>query len=498
MMQSETDTLHEVRREFLWRFSKYVLDDKDFEWVERHVASVRRLAVEPMFPMLRYVWNHLSVNLTKLEERMPGLAPIAGAVDQYCERHRDAHRRTLLAQDELFAALGTAGVWPLAIKGAAMRAVTPVSQAMGDVDVITRDLDETWAVIEVAEQLGYPLEKIKLRHVPSRVPGDVRYHGYANLYRCEGGVAYNQAHWDLGLVRTLDLHIGRFYGPGEGVLVTDLWRRARKLPIAGNEVLVPSLEDMFLVEVLHLVRHGTLSMGSLNRVCQLLADHELDLDYLRREIGANELLLMTHAVLQAIIDTFPHAAERAHRLRSGLAAPARAFRWAVDEVAATRRVERYGAGSAASVALQTAYVYGTAVRQSGRAAPADTAIIGFTRMFRHRRVYPRAHARWNDRRLGWLSSRQTAIMMTRLDRVRWTTARPEQHTGSAGRWMGRTTLVVDEGLPTQTVLTPVGAFSPSRYDGKITAGEQRACLERAEEVRTKLSDVDSSVDRVAD
>ncbi|WP_040801819.1 nucleotidyltransferase family protein [Nocardia higoensis] len=494
MMQSEADTQQGFRREFLWRFSKYILDESDLIWVQQHEALLRRIAVEPMFPVLRYVWNHLSANVIRLEQHCPGLAPIAEAIDQYCQLHRATWHKAIAAQDELFAAFTAAGIQPLAIKGAAARAVTPVPQAMTDLDILTCDLDQTWQVIDVAEQLGYPLHKVKLRHLPNQVVGHVRYHGYANLYRCEDGGDYTQAHWDLGRVRTLDLHIGRFYGPGEGVLVTDLWQRATSRAVGAHQVLVPCLEDMVVIEMLHLVRHGTLSMGTLNRICQLLTENTLDPSYLSTQLQANALAPMTHAALRAIRGTFPHAAAAAHELQAHLPAPPPALRWAVDAVAGMRRVERYGAGSPASVALQTAYVYASTRDQVGRKLPVDVGAVAFTRMFRNRRIYPRAHQRWNDRRLGWPSSQRTAVMMTRLDRTRWNppaTAPATSRTDSARRWIGTTTVLVDEHQPTQTMLTPIGAFTASQYDGNLTTAETTACLVRAEQTRTELG-ADSS------
>ncbi|MGY1943934.1 nucleotidyltransferase family protein [Nocardia asiatica] len=488
MMQSELDTQQEFRREFLWRFSKYLLDESDLAWAEHHHGSLRRIAVEPMFPVLRYVWNHLSANVIRLEQHCPDLAPIAEAIGQYCELHRATWRKTIAAQDELFAAFTAAEIAPLAIKGAAARTVTTVSQAMTDLDILTRDLDQTWQVVDVAEALGYPLHKIKLRHVPDQVPGTVRYHGYANLYRCEDGGDYTQAHWDLGRVRTLDLHIGRFYGPGEGVLVTDPWQRASTRVLGEHQVLVPCLEDMVVIELLHLVRHGTLSMGTLNRLCQLLTDNDLDPDYLSTQIQANALVPITHAALRAIGDTFPHATTAAHAFLAHLPDAPRALRWAVNAVAGMRRVERYGAGTPASVALQTAYVYATTRDQIGRRLPLDASAVGFARMFRNRRVYPRAHQRWSNRRLGWPTAQHTAVMMTRLDHTRWNPPPAEDTATDRGarRWVGETTLLVDENQPTQTMLAPIGAFTTSRYDGAITAAETSTCLARAEQTRTGL------------
>ncbi|MFJ4651067.1 nucleotidyltransferase family protein [Nocardia sp. NPDC088792] len=487
MMQSEADTQQRFRREFLWRFSKYVLDESDFIWAERHTAELRRFAVEPTFPVLRYVWNHLSANVIQLEERMPDLAPIAAAIGQHCEIHRATWHKTIGAQDELFAAFAQARLWPLAIKGAAARAVTSAPQAMTDLDVLARDLDQAWQVIEIAEQLGYPLRKIKLRHLPDNVPGEVRYHGYANLYRCEGSADFTQAHWDMGHVRTLDLHIGRFYGPGEGVLITDLWQRATRRTVGGEPVLTPSIEDMVVIEMLHLVRHGTLSMGTLNRVCQLLTEHDLDLAYLNGQIKANSLVAMAHATLRAISDTFPHATTAARHLGSHLPSPPPSLRWAVEAVSRMRRVERYGAGSPASVALQAAYVYTTTRDQIGRVLPVDSGVVGFARMFRNRRIYPRAHRRWDDRRIGWPSPKRTAVMMTRLDCVRWRPPHPQLETPTPSRrWVGATTLLIDEDQPTHTMLTPIGAFTSSRYDGAITPDEKNACLQRAHQVRTDV------------
>lgn len=484
-MQSEADTLVNFRREFLWRFSKYRLDETDLRWADGHLPELRRMSVDPMFGVLRYVWNHLRTNTDALAERHPELAPLAEALGRYCEFHRQAHEWTIAAQDELLTSLAAAGVWPLAIKGCAMRTYTATSQAMTDLDLLARDLDETWEVAAVAERLGYGLDKIKVRRVGRRVPGQ-EYHGYANLYRCADAPQYVQGHWDLGRVRTLDLHFGRFYGPGEGVLVTDLWRRASRRRAADQQTLVPAPEDMVLVEVLHLVRHGTLSMGTVNRLCQLFTEHELDDRYLSAELRANDLEPMTHAVLGAIATTFPHARARVRQLGGRLQPPG----WlapAVRQVRDMRRVERYGAGSLGSVSLQAHYLLATERRQRGRPAPVGTLLAGFGRMYRNRKVYPRAHTRWQQRRLGWVSESQPAVMLRRIDRTawqpvaNWSAAVPDGAVRIGGR-----TLLVDRGQPTEAVLTPVGAFAATRYDGQLSAEQTAACLARVGALRAEL------------
>jgi Uncharacterised nucleotidyltransferase len=486
-MQSEADTTQGVRREFLWRFSKYLLHDSDLGWARDHLSDLRRVSVEPMFPVLRYVWNHLEPNTVRLAEVCPELAPLAEAVARYCAFHRADHDRTIAAQNELLDEFAGNDVWPLVIKGAAMRAYTTVSQAMTDLDVVARDLDETWSVIEIAERLGYPLKKIKVRYLSPAV-GAPGYHGYGNLYRCEDGGEYVQGHWDLGRVRTLDLHFGRFYGPGEGVLVTDLWARARRLKVGGTEALVPSLEDMVLVEVLHLVRHGSLSMGTVNRVCQLVADDRLDRTYVAAELRRNDLEPMAHAVLTAIVDSYPHAREAADRLRQLLRPAPVWLRQAIRQVAAIRRVERYGAGSAASVCLQARYVFDAERHQRRLAVPLVPAVVGFARMYRNRRIYPRAHARWRRRRLGWVSASRSAVMLTRLDRTSWSPAGGWDTVGDTGSVgaavrVGRRTLVLDSGTETETVLTPIGAFTSSGYDGLLSPDDERRCVARARRFR---------------
>lgn len=489
-MQSETDTLGEVRREFLWRFSKYILHDQDIEWAGEHLAELRKMSVEPAFPLLRYVWNDLTANTQRLARAYPVLAPLAEAVAEYCRFHREVNERTLAAQDELLGALAAADTWPLAIKGTAMRAYTPIPQATSDLDIIARDLDETWALVYVAERLGYPLDKLKLRWLDERVPGAIRYHGYANLYRREGGGAYIQGDWDLGRVRTLDLHIGRFYCLGEGVLLPDLWQRAERRPLGTTQALVPGVDDMLLIELVHLLRHGTLTMRSINRVCQLLdGDAPLDLDYLLAEIHRNDLTLIASATFLAIERSFPHARAVAAELRARLGRLPIWARPAVARLAGLRRVERYGAGVFSSVLIQTHYLYRSSRNQLGYRWPLLRSAVGFTRMFRHRKVYPRAHARWKKRRRGWISAHNRAIMLTRLDRQTWQPKAGwqamQQHASPVRQSVAvsQTSYLTNPGQPAEVLLTPIGSFTTSNYEGRLSETEAKLCLERAQTLR---------------
>lgn len=493
-MQSEADTLKAFRREFLWRFSKYILHEHDLEWAGQHLVELRKLSVEPMLPLLRYVWNDLLDNVRCLTQAYPVLLPLDQAIAFYCQPHQEINAKTIEAQNELLMTLAADNLWPLVVKGAAMRAYTMQPQAMTDTDVIAYDLDEAWAVVRVAEQLGYPLSKIKLRQAGSGVPDSVRYHGYANLYRREGGGAYIQGDWDLGRVRTLDLHVARFHGVGEGVLLTNLWQRAQRRQLGIAEAVVPCSEDMILVELLHLLRHGTLAMRGINRICHLLTmDSSLDADYLCAEIRRNDLVLIGHAVFRAIVQTFPHAQPVVASLRTSLGPAPLWARPLVRRVAALRRVERYGAGTITSVGLQTHYLYNSFRHQLGHTSPFVRSIVGFGRMFRYRKVYPRAHKRWRERRQGWISARNPEIMLTRLDTQPWQPSGGwealKQLRILAGRnviVVSRTSLLVNAGRRSEILVTPLGSFTTANYDGHLSVAETKLCLAFAQSIRQEL------------
>ncbi len=494
-MQSEVDTLQDFRREFLWRFSKYLLHDRDLEWAGRHLPELRKMSIEPVFPLLRYIWSDLLMNAQHLAKVYPVLKPLSEAVMQYCRFHQDVNTSTLAAQDELLTALAAVDTWPLVIKGAAMRAYTSMPQAMNDLDIITRNLDETWEVVKVAEGLGYPLKKLKLRWASTHSSSSpFPYHGYANLYRLEGGGTYTQGDWDLGRVRTLDMHITRFYCLGEGVMLTDLWQRAFYRNLEETKVLVPCVEDMILIELMHLLRHGTLAIRGINRLCQLVADGESpDFDYLVAEIRRNDLSLIANAAFFAIERTFPHAQSRVTTLLSRLDPPPFYLRPIVSGLAKLDRVERYGAGNLTSTLLQTHYLYMSYRHQIKHHWPLMQAIIGFQRMFRHRKVYPRAHARWKERKLGWISKSNRAIMLVRLDRQiwqpenNWQTLQENSHVPPNSSLVSTTSLLASSGESTEVLLTPIGSFTTADYDGNLSEKEVNLCLKYAQTLRKGLS-----------
>lgn len=489
-MESETDTFELTRREFLWRFAKHELEADDFDWARSHLDELTNLSIDPATPVLRHVWSELRDNVDRLASEIGVLRPLSEAVDDRTRLHAETNAKTIEAQDELFAAFAEEGLRPLALKGAAARGLLGGLQAMNDLDILTRDLDETWKVAGLAERLGYSLNKIKVRHADPSVPGPVRHHGYANLYRLEGGGAYVQGDWDLGRVRTLDLHVARFYGPGESVLRTDVFSRAWELEIEGTPVSVTSPEDSLLVEFMHLIRHGTLALRGVNRICQIFDRHMVDIDYVASEVAANDLAPVARATLLAVASTFSHSSPQVYRLLAALPPASPLLRPAIHRVAAMRRVERYGAGNAASVMLQAAHVYDVARRTNGIPRAARTAAVAASRMYRARHVYPRAHDRWATRRQGWVSEQSPAIVLGRIDDVPVATqdAEPWLHAELRDcELVTKTTLLADAHGPSEVVLTPIGAFATTRYDGSIDPNERRRSLERAAQVRTVLA-----------
>ncbi len=491
-MHPKADTVRDFRKEFLWRFSKYMLDDRDITWAGEHLSELCRMSVEPMFPLLLYVWNDLLVNTQRLAQVYPILTPLGEALEYYCQSHRRTLINTLDAQQELLHALAQADIWPLIIKGAAMPAYTSTPQAMNDLDVMARDLDEAWQVIRIAEELGYGLTRLKLCQSGPGVESSVRYYGHSDLYRREGGGTYIQGDWDLGRVRTLDLHIAHYHAPGEGILLTDLWLRSWRAQLGTTEALIPSLEDMILLELIHLLRHGTLAIRGLNHIAQLLSGPMLNRDYLFEEIRHNDLSLIASAVFLAIEQTFSHLQEQASELRSQLGKIPLWSRPFVAYLATLRRVERYGTSDLRSLCIQANYLYHSYRRQAGYRWPLFRSLIGFQQMFRNRQVYPHAYVRWQERKYGWLSPRNRSVMLVRLDNMPWQTAKVEQtlqqqpQLAAKNIRVSQTSLFIDSGQTTEALLTPIGSFTTANYVGRVPEREAHTCLERLEALRQTL------------
>jgi hypothetical protein len=467
-MPAERDHLVNLRHEFLWRFSKHWLKEDDVAWADAHADTLNRVSVRPMNESLSYVWMELTANVRVLAGRSPAFDRLAEALDAAARPFAEANERTVLAQDELLKALAAADVWPVAVKGAAMRGYVAYPQAMNDLDVVTRDLDQTWCVLDVARSLGYPLNRIKLVSVGDRVPGPSRYHGYTNLYRREGGGSYVQADWDLGRVRTLDLHVGRFYGCGDAVLVTDLFERATRRHLGAVEALVPAPEDLILVEFVHMIRHGTLSMRTLNRVGAVLeAVPDLDIGYIASEVTRNDVTIPALAVTKALEREATGTTVRvAAALRGQLSCNDGGWRRPlVRHLAGRRRVEKYGAGSIRSVLTQTQYLAAAYTHQFGPANALFRPPSSFARMLRDRKVYPRAYRRWSNRRTGWLGPRNDAIMLVAVDTTPWRV----DGVVADGERVEQSALLVDRGRETEALLTPIGTFISTAYDGTVRA-----------------------------
>ncbi len=482
-MPAERDTLGEIRREFLWRFAKRWPSADDRHWAAARLEELKELSVRDMSESLLYTWNELVPNVEALAAEHSVLEPLAEALAASAAPLAATNARTLRAQDEMLDALGAADVWPLVIKGAAMRAFSRYPQAMNDLDLVTRDLDQTWEVLDVATQLGYPLGRIKVVRLAARVRGVVRYHGYTNLYRRDGGGTAVQGDWDLGRVRTLDLHIARFYGCGDAVLATDLFARAARKPVAGRPALLPSPEDMVLVEIVHMIRHGTVTSRVMNRVAELLiAAPELDTAYVAAEVKRNDAQIAAFAIVSAIAAAVEPAAPAAQRLLSHLRVHQRWRRALAAHLTQQRSVEKYGAGSFRSVAAQATYLFDSYRHQFGAVAPVARTGAAFARMFRDRKFYPRAYERWSERRTGWLSARTPAVMLVRIEATAWPIALLRSPAENAER-VGRDALLLDRGRKTEALLTPIGTFVSTAYDGRVPANVAAEVTKRTSALR---------------
>ena len=491
-MQAESDKLKNFRREFLWRFSKYRLHPQDLTWAQCHDSTLRRLSIEPMINQFGYVWDTLMPNSQTLARHIPELLPLAEAIAHYCAFHQRINQNTLESQDEMLAALSTAGIHPLLIKGGAMRANTDVLQAMNDLDMIALNLDEAWTIVEIVEKLGYFLDRFKLQSLGKHVKGEPRYYGYAPyVCRREGGGQYIQGDWDLGRVRTLDLHIARFHSVGDGVLLTDLRQKASFKSVNNTKVFVPCTEDMVLIELAHLLRHGTITMRGLNRIFILLYElGDIDQDYLLHQIKENQLSLMAQAIFLTLGQTFPETQAITHRLRLPLESTTLGSKWAITGLATRRRVEKFGAGSLVSTWLQARYLYGVYRQQLGSFWSLLHIAIAFLRLFTSRKIYPRSYKRWRKRQRGWLSEKNPSIMFTRLDREPWdiekvwnTFKQERLNTTSKCLRIHQHSLMLDIGQISELLLTPVGSFTTANYAGQLPEEELKLCLEKIKTFR---------------
>jgi hypothetical protein len=449
-----------LRDELLWRMGKLRLEDDDFAWLEGHRNRLARLASSDLIGALPYVWRELAQNLQDTAASVPELEGLRAGIREAVVPWQEVTRRVLEVQDRLLAAFAAAGVPLVCLKGAAMRAYGEDLPPTSDVDVLAGTLDDAWAAIACAEELGYELPKLKL------ISGPACTYGYGELCSSDAPLR-----GPTGVtVGSVDLHVGYMTTVGEAPLVLELVGEAHCARIGGSEVRVPSVEHMVVVEIAHLARHGTVASRGMNRIVRLLDSDTLDTTAIARAVERNHLDAFAAAILGAIADTYTRLPRHYGSLAACVGPPARYIRLPVRGVAQKHRVERYGASDLSSVALQADVLGRWAIDELGPVRGAAATTAGLARLIRSRRFHPRAHEMWTKRRLGWFSRRQRALVLRRLDRERG-------HRATGGDVsVGNAIWLRNRGCPDEVLLTPVGAFASAGYDGMLPRADLDACV----------------------
>lgn len=503
-MHYERDHYVALRREFLWRFSKprWALQEGDLRWAEEHVGVLAKQSAERIQQSLRYVWPEFVENVRFLAERFSQLRSFSESIEFFSAIHERTSAAAEQAQTELLEAMTRAALPFVALKGAAMRAYEGSGSGGNDLDVLVSDLDAAWRAVDVAESRGYSLERIKvgfLSTAQTRFASDAsppRIWANGNMFKSESPARpITQGDWDLGRVRTLDLHVTAFPIAGECLLLAPIRERSRVAEVGDLAFRVPSVEDMVLIEIAHLAHHGTLTIRGISRIARLLASSRgLDHDYVADRIAHNRLSIVANAALLAVESEFEPAREQAAALRAATGAQRSPLAVLSRRVAEARRVEKYGVLSPWSLAALLIYLADAGRAQLGPAQGVRTAFEGLGRALSNYPVNPRAHPRWRERRLGWLSPRQRGVMLQRLDDVRLSAlpARSDPVTGDT-EWLGNEALIANKGRDDEVIVTLVGAFASAPYAGSVSPKVRQRCLEVAAVARRSLEQRDAAV-----
>ena len=261
---------------------KLEASEKDMQRVKSFFHQTPNIDVTTLLNLTRIqrVTPQVYHNLQTLKTQgfnAPFLNPFLSQIQPILEQ-RERYIHLLLADLEAFAEEASrVGTRFMIVKGTCFQHLYPTGpfRDMSDIDLLI-SRETVWNAIGAFKHVGYRPKRIRLEKYP--------YSGISSRQRIEGTFGIAEMFELEGDPKRypFDLHLGGFPGCGDGLLESDLWKRALSLKMGIQEILMPSLEDCILIICSHASRHGYAKLRDLNDiyVCLKHARDDLDWDYL--------------------------------------------------------------------------------------------------------------------------------------------------------------------------------------------------------------------------
>jgi hypothetical protein len=375
------------------------------------------------------------------------------------------------------------GLSYLVIKGAALHALYPVDsiRIFSDIDLVISP-DNVWEAMELLQQMGFRTKRIRLENHTGALQhrrGTWGRYGIAEFF------APHSDHVSF------DMHLGGFPGCGDILLEADLWRRFRHLPLSTTVAPVPSPEDQILIICAHISRHGYARVRDLNDLKALVYHSgELDADYLWRKAESNALTTILDTLL-AYRD-LPQLPARKPRSCSINKTPLERWKTAFLFHSGKKNTHFHGHRQLIySRLIQSAFLYDAYRKKEGLPKSIVETLRSSYYLFQNGRPY----RLWKHR---WVRSfhRHPRVVIVPLtpcdasDTQGWVVRSLDLAAifayctaeGISAQRISDCLLVINPGQEMELILTPVGIYSQSSYDGSLARDTLQALCRQASHI----------------